>query len=166
VTRHWDLRQQILLFDLAYSLSQKEPVSGVVAQESAACIVWIENSFRLPFLSVRATKCTSSDSLPKLQSIALIVLLQRIVERFVSSAHRDAEARDLPTGTLIRPKLAHFEELTGGFELAEVVRRYWEGHAAGDEARSKNALKTTIAPQRPFAPPRSNWGSTSAMWSA
>ena len=49
--------------------------------------------------------------------------LASVVERFVSQAHRDAEVRDIPTGTVIRKRLGHFEELTGGFEFAEVVRR-------------------------------------------
>lgn len=67
--------------------------------------------------------------------------LASIVERFVSTAHRDAEARDLPTGNVIREKLAHFEELTGGFDFAEVVRRYWEGHETGDDELKSAALR-------------------------
>jgi type II secretory pathway component PulL len=54
--------------------------------------------------------------------------LASVVERFVSQAHRDAEEKDVPTSTIIRERLSHFEELTGGFEFAEVIRRYWEGH--------------------------------------
>ena len=67
--------------------------------------------------------------------------LASVVERFVSTAHREAEARDLPTGNVIREKLAHFEELTGGFEFAEVIRRYWEGHENGDEELKSSALR-------------------------
>lgn len=67
--------------------------------------------------------------------------LASVVERFVSQAHRDAEARDLPTGNVIRERLAHFEELTGGFEFAEVIRRYWEGHETGDEELKSAALR-------------------------
>ena len=67
--------------------------------------------------------------------------LASVVERFVSTAHREAEARDLPTGNVIREKLAHFEELTGGFEFAEVIRRYWEGHETGDEELKSSALR-------------------------
>lgn len=67
--------------------------------------------------------------------------LASIVERFVSTAHRDAEARDLPTGNVIREKLSHFEELTGGFDFAEVVRRYWEGHETGDDELKSAALR-------------------------
>src|SRR6056297_3077448 len=67
--------------------------------------------------------------------------LASVVERFVSQAHRDAEARDMPTGSVIRERLGHFEELTGGFEFAEVVRRYWEGHETGDEDLKSAALR-------------------------
>ncbi|CTQ69517.1 ATP-binding protein [Roseibium alexandrii] len=67
--------------------------------------------------------------------------LASVVERFVSTAHRDAEARDLPTGNVIREKLAHLEELTGGFEFSEVIRRYWEGHETGDEDLKSSSLR-------------------------
>jgi hypothetical protein len=67
--------------------------------------------------------------------------LASVVERFVSQAHRDGEARDLPTGTVIRERLAHFEELTGGFEFAEVIRRYWQGHETGDDDLKSAALR-------------------------
>ena len=67
--------------------------------------------------------------------------LASVVERFVSQAHREAEGRDLPTGSVIRERLGHFEELTGGFEFAEVVRRYWEGHDTGDEDLKSAALR-------------------------
>lgn len=67
--------------------------------------------------------------------------LASVVERFVSQAHRDAEARDMATSSLIRERLAHFEELTGGFDFAEVIRRYWEGHETGDEELKSSALR-------------------------
>ncbi|MCK5930964.1 MAG: ATP-binding protein [Fulvimarina manganoxydans] len=67
--------------------------------------------------------------------------LGSVVERFVSQAHQDAEAKDQPTGTIIRERLSHFEEMTGGFEFAEVVRRYWEGHENGDEDLKSSALR-------------------------
>ena len=67
--------------------------------------------------------------------------LASVVERFASTAHREAEDRNLPTGKVIKEKLGHFEELTGGFEYAEVVRRYWEGHETGDEDLKLGALR-------------------------
>jgi len=67
--------------------------------------------------------------------------LASVVERFVSQAHRDAEERDVVTGTVIRERLGHFEELTGGFEFAEVIRRYWEAHETGDDDLKSAALR-------------------------
>ena len=67
--------------------------------------------------------------------------LASVVERFASTAHREAEDRNLPTDKVIREKLDHFEELTGGFEFAEVVRRYWEGHETSDEDLKSAALR-------------------------
>lgn len=67
--------------------------------------------------------------------------LASVVERFVSQAHLDAEAQDVPTETAIRERLEHFEELTGGFEFAEVIRRYWEGHETGDDDLKSAALR-------------------------
>lgn len=67
--------------------------------------------------------------------------LASVVERFVSQAHQEADERDLPTVAVIREKLAHFEELTGGFDFAQVIRRYWEGHESGDEDLKSAALR-------------------------
>ncbi len=67
--------------------------------------------------------------------------LTSVVERFVSQARRDAEERDTPTGSIIRERLGHFEEFTGGFEFAVVVRRYWEGHETGDDDLKSAALR-------------------------
>ncbi|TPW30279.1 ATP-binding protein [Pararhizobium mangrovi] len=67
--------------------------------------------------------------------------LASVVERFVSQAQRDAETRDVPTGSIIRERLGYFEELTGGFEFAEVIRRYWEGHETGDDELKSAALR-------------------------
>lgn len=65
--------------------------------------------------------------------------LVSVVERFVTTAHREAEERDEPTGIVIREKLEHFEELTGGFEFSGVVRRYWEAHE-NDDAELKSSV--------------------------
>lgn len=67
--------------------------------------------------------------------------LTSIVERFVSQAVKQAEEEERHTGEVIREKLSHFEEMTGGFEFAEVVRKYWEGHETGDEDLKSAALR-------------------------
>ncbi len=67
--------------------------------------------------------------------------LTSVVERFVSQVQQQAEAKDRLTGSVIRERLSHFEEMTGGFDFAEVIRRYWEGHEAGDEDLKSAALR-------------------------
>ena len=67
--------------------------------------------------------------------------LASVVERFVSQAQRDAEVAGKPTSGVIKERLAHFEELTGGFEFAEVIRRYWEGHETGNDDLVSSALR-------------------------
>lgn len=67
--------------------------------------------------------------------------LTSVVERFVSQVQQQAEAKDQLTGSVIRERLSHFEEMTGGFDFAEVIRRYWEGHEAGDEDLKSAALR-------------------------
>jgi len=64
-----------------------------------------------------------------------------VVERFAGQTAQDAENRGLPVGIVIRERLESFEELTGGFEFAEVVRRYWEGHETGDDETTTAALR-------------------------
>lgn len=67
--------------------------------------------------------------------------LASVVERFVSQAHQAADTRDVPTAHVIRERLAHFEELTGGFDFAAVIRRYWEGYEADDLELQSAALR-------------------------
>lgn len=67
--------------------------------------------------------------------------LPNIVERFVSKAQQDATARDCSAGEVIAERLAHLEELTGGYDFAQVVRRYWEGFDTGDDQLKSAALR-------------------------
>ena len=67
--------------------------------------------------------------------------LASIVERFVSKAQQDADHDDRLTVDIIKERLGHFQEMTGGFEFAEVIRRYWEGHEAGNDELKSAALR-------------------------
>jgi hypothetical protein len=67
--------------------------------------------------------------------------LPNIVERFVSKAQQDATTRDCSAGEVIAERLAHLEELTGGYDFAQVVRRYWEGFDTGDDQLKSAALR-------------------------
>ena len=64
-----------------------------------------------------------------------------IVERFASQAVRTAENEDRETNVAIREKLAHLEDLTGGYDFATVITRYWEGFETGNEELKSAALR-------------------------
>ena len=64
-----------------------------------------------------------------------------IVERFASQAVREAETGDREPSDVIREKLSDLEELTGGYDFATVVARYWEGFETGDEELKSAALR-------------------------
>ncbi|MCC0022870.1 MAG: ATP-binding protein, partial [Hyphomicrobiaceae bacterium] len=67
--------------------------------------------------------------------------LSSVVERFVGQAQQEAESRLVQTGEIIRERLSHFEELTGGFDFAEVVRQYWLGHDSDDQELKTASLR-------------------------
>lgn len=64
-----------------------------------------------------------------------------IVERFVTQAIREGEAGDRTPDAVIRGKLEHLEELTGGYDFASVIAKYWEGYETGDDELRSNALR-------------------------
>ncbi len=64
-----------------------------------------------------------------------------IVERFVGQAVRVAETADREPSEVIREKLSHLEEMTGSFDFAAVITRYWEGFETGDEELKSAALR-------------------------
>lgn len=64
-----------------------------------------------------------------------------IVERFASNAVREAEMDGQKPGKVIRKKLAHMEELTGGYDFAAVIARYWEGFETGNEELTSTVLR-------------------------
>ncbi len=64
-----------------------------------------------------------------------------IVERFAIQAERSAESSDQQPGEVIHEKLAHLEDLTGGYDFATVITRYWEGFETGNEELKSAALR-------------------------
>ena len=67
--------------------------------------------------------------------------LASVVERFVTQAIREAKTAERTPGAVIRDKLGHLEELTGGYDFATVIAKYWEGHETGDEELKSNASR-------------------------
>ncbi|RJL32609.1 ATP-binding protein [Bailinhaonella thermotolerans] len=67
--------------------------------------------------------------------------LPAVVERFVSSALGEAQLTGSDPAQVIRVRLAHLAELTGGYDFAEVVGAYWRGHDTGDERLKAAAVR-------------------------
>ncbi|MXX17513.1 MAG: ATP-binding protein [Gammaproteobacteria bacterium] len=67
--------------------------------------------------------------------------LASVVERFVTQAIREADSGDRTPDAVIRDKLGHLEELTGGYDFATVIAKYWEGQENGDEELKSNSLR-------------------------
>ena len=64
-----------------------------------------------------------------------------IVERFAMQAVRSADTNGREPGDVIRDNLAHLQELTGGYDFATVIARYWEGFDTGNDELKTAALR-------------------------
>ncbi|HWV25306.1 MAG TPA: ATP-binding protein, partial [Thermomicrobiales bacterium] len=64
-----------------------------------------------------------------------------IVERFISQALAAARANGTSPEDEIRAGLAHLSQLTGGYDFAEVIARYWDGHDRGNEQIKNDAVR-------------------------
>jgi len=64
-----------------------------------------------------------------------------VVERFVTHALAQARSSGDDPETVIRRGLSQLSELTGGYDFAEVIAQYWQGHDTGNERRKANAVR-------------------------
>jgi len=64
-----------------------------------------------------------------------------VVERFVTQALTQARASGEDPGAVIRRGLSQLSELTGGYDFAEVIARYWHGHDTGNEPLKADAVR-------------------------
>ena len=67
--------------------------------------------------------------------------LASVVERFVTTARTDAQARGLPAEAVIEERLADLTESVGGYDFAQVVAAYWRAHETGDEQLAADAIR-------------------------
>ncbi len=67
--------------------------------------------------------------------------LASVVERFVSKAIRESEDSSQSVDDVIRRRLKFLEELTGGFDFAEVIRQYWKGYEEANDDLQTSALQ-------------------------
>ena len=64
-----------------------------------------------------------------------------IVERFAMQAVRAAETNSREPAAVIRDSLAHLQDLTGGYDFATVISRYWEGFDTDNDELKTAALR-------------------------
>lgn len=64
-----------------------------------------------------------------------------VVERFVTDSLGTARERDVSPDTVIRERLTELQELTGGYDFAEVIAAYWRGHDTGNEQLKADAVR-------------------------
>lgn len=64
-----------------------------------------------------------------------------IVERFISDSLTAARERKVTPETVIQERLEALQELTGGYDFAEVVAAYWRGHDTGNEQLKADAVR-------------------------
>ncbi|HKP76129.1 MAG TPA: ATP-binding protein, partial [Longimicrobiaceae bacterium] len=64
-----------------------------------------------------------------------------VVERFVTGARQQAEARGADPEAVIMERLRALSESVGGYDFATVVAAYWRGHVEGDDALKTAAVR-------------------------
>ncbi len=64
-----------------------------------------------------------------------------IVERFANKAVQEAELKGHEPRDVIRSKISHFEELTGGYDFATVISCYYQGFEQGNDELKNAALR-------------------------
>lgn len=64
-----------------------------------------------------------------------------VVERFVTQALTAARESGESPETVIRRGLDELTELTGGYDFAEVIAKYWQGHDTGNEQLKSDAVR-------------------------
>ncbi|GGF36411.1 DUF2791 domain-containing protein [Marmoricola endophyticus] len=64
-----------------------------------------------------------------------------VVERFVTSALTEGNQNGTAPESIMRARLAQLSELTGGYDFAEVIAKYWQGHDTGNEQLKSDAVR-------------------------
>ena len=67
--------------------------------------------------------------------------MEAVVERFVTNAMDDAKEEGIAPGVVILRQLKELEELVGGYDFAQVIHAFWEGHADGKDDLKSAAIR-------------------------
>ena len=67
--------------------------------------------------------------------------LTSVVERFITEARRQADASGATVESVIHDRLSHLSELVGGYDFAQVISAYWQGHEHDNEQLKSDAIR-------------------------
>jgi hypothetical protein len=67
--------------------------------------------------------------------------MSSVVERFVTQALTQSRTSGEAVEAIIRRNLDELSELTGGYDFAEVIAKYWQGHDSGNEQLKSDAVR-------------------------
>ena len=67
--------------------------------------------------------------------------LPSLVERFITSARKEADQKQVEVSSIIHQKLTSLTELVGGYDFAKVIDAYWRGHETDNEELKSNAVR-------------------------
>ena len=67
--------------------------------------------------------------------------LTSVVERFITEARKDADAKDINVNTAIEDRLSDLSELVGGYDFAKVISAYWQGYDHGNDQLKADAVR-------------------------
>ncbi|BCL59724.1 DUF2791 domain-containing protein [Desulfomarina profundi] len=67
--------------------------------------------------------------------------LTSVVERFITEARKKAKSSGEKVNTVIEKSLNRLTELVGGYDFAQVIEAYWEGHKEEDEQLKIDAVR-------------------------
>jgi bacteriophage exclusion system BrxC/D-like protein len=67
--------------------------------------------------------------------------MSSVVERFVAEALRSARESNANPEDVIHDHLQDLSEMTGGYDFANVIAAYWQGHDSGNEQLKSDAVR-------------------------
>jgi len=67
--------------------------------------------------------------------------LSSVVERFITSARKQADQKGISVNEVIDDELSHLSELVGGYDFAKVIACYWRGHEQDNDQLKSDAIR-------------------------
>ena len=67
--------------------------------------------------------------------------LTSVVERFITEARKHAKNSGFKVSAIIEKRLDHLTEFVGGYDFAQVINSYWQGHKEDDDILKADAVR-------------------------